>query len=135
VSTLEQRITETLALHQWYDATTDHEDPATGCTGCDDWFSDENAIENGAFATHQAAVLAPVIAEAQAEALRAAAVGFVVVDIKTRELDWDGVLHPTREAAVESLTGPHQMWCRTREEATDERSFFGEVYEILPVTR
>lgn len=60
--------------------------------------------------------------------------GFVVVDIKTRKMDWDGELHLTREAALESLTGPRQMWCRTPEEATDERTYYGDVYEILTVT-
>lgn len=62
-------------------------------------------------------------------------VGFVIVDIKTRKLDWDGELHPTREAAIESLTGPHQMWCSTPEESSEERTYYGDVYEILPVSR
>lgn len=59
-------------------------------------------------------------------------IGYVVVDIKTRSLDWDGELHPTEEAAIESLTG-HTWWCKSLEEETDERTFYGTVYEILPV--
>lgn len=66
--------------------------------------------------------------EARAEA------GFVIVDIKTRQLDWDGELHPTREAAIESLTGKYQWHCRTPEEATEDRTYYGNYYEILPVT-
>lgn len=69
----EQKITDTLAGHQWYDATSDNEDPATGCTGCDDWFGSEDALDDGTFAAHQAAVLAPIIREAQAEALKSTA--------------------------------------------------------------
>lgn len=59
-------IAAALAGHQWYDATTDSEDPATGCTGCDDWFSDEYAVENGIFAAHQARAVLAAISEAGA---------------------------------------------------------------------
>lgn len=62
-------------------------------------------------------------------------VGFVIVDIKTRKLDWDGEMHPTREAAIDSLTAGRTWWCRAPEEATDERTYYGEVYEILAVTK
>lgn len=65
---IEESLAEVLAAHQWYDATTDSEDPATGCTGCDDWFGDENAVDDGTFAKHVAAALAPVIREQEAEA-------------------------------------------------------------------
>jgi hypothetical protein len=51
-------MAEALAKHQWYDATNDREDPAIGCTGCDDWFGSEDALDDGTFATHQAAELA-----------------------------------------------------------------------------
>ena len=74
------------------------------------------------------------IAKACADAKAESTVGFVIVDIKTRKLDWDGEMHPTREVAIESLTG-HTWWCRTPEEATDERTYYGDVYEILPVTQ
>jgi hypothetical protein len=50
-------MAEVLAGHQWYDATTDNEDPATGCTGCDDWFGSEDALDDGTFAAHQADML------------------------------------------------------------------------------
>lgn len=66
-------IARVLALHQWYDATTDKEDAATRCTGCDDWFGDDYAVDDGTFAAHQAAVLAPLILRERAEALREAA--------------------------------------------------------------
>lgn len=61
--------------------------------------------------------------------------GFVIVDIKTREIDWDCELHPTREAAFESLTGPCQSYCRTPEEETEERTYWGKHYEILAVMK
>ncbi len=61
MSVTEEQIAKVLAEHQWYDATNDNEDPATGCTGCDDWFGSEYALDDGTFATHQAAVLAPLI--------------------------------------------------------------------------
>lgn len=57
-------IAAALAGHQWYDATTDSEDPATGCTGCDDWFGDENAVDDGTFAAHQARAVLAAISEA-----------------------------------------------------------------------
>jgi hypothetical protein len=63
-----ERVTEVLREHQWYDATSDHEDPAIGCIGCDDWFADENALDDGTFAAHQAAALSALIQEAQAGA-------------------------------------------------------------------
>jgi len=66
--TSHEQIAKVLTEHQWYDATTDHEDPATGCTGCPDWFGSEDALDDGTFAAHQTAVLAPLFAEAQAEA-------------------------------------------------------------------
>ena len=59
-------IAEVLAEHQWYDATNDSEDQATGCTGCDDWFGDENAVDDGTFAAHQARAVLAAISEAGA---------------------------------------------------------------------
>jgi hypothetical protein len=73
-------MAEVLAEHQWYDATTDNEDPATGCTGCDDWFGSEDALDDGTFAAHQAAALSAagfgLVADAKAEALEEAADDF-----------------------------------------------------------
>lgn len=63
---MESIIAAALASHQWYDATTDSEDPATGCTGCDDWFGDENAVDDGIFAAHQARAVLAAISEAGA---------------------------------------------------------------------
>ena len=51
-------MAEVLAKHQWYDATTDNEDPATGCTGCPEWFGSEDALDDCTFAAHQAIELA-----------------------------------------------------------------------------
>ncbi|MGP5162583.1 hypothetical protein [Arthrobacter rhombi] len=64
-----EQIADILAEHQWYDASGSCEDPAIGCTGCDDWLSDENALDNGAFAAHQAGMLEPVIREREDEAV------------------------------------------------------------------
>ena len=50
-------MADVMAKHQWYDATTDNEDPAIGCTGCADWFGSEDALDDGTFAAHQAAAL------------------------------------------------------------------------------
>lgn len=60
-------------------------------------------------------------------------IGYIVVDNVTKALDWDGELHPTEEDAIESLTGPHQMWCKSIEEETEERTFWGTSYMICPV--
>lgn len=54
----QKTMAEVLAEHQWYDATEDHEDPATGCTGCPEWFGSEDALDDGTFAAHQAFELA-----------------------------------------------------------------------------
>lgn len=54
---MSKTMEDVLAEHQWYDATNDREDPATGCTGCDDWFGSEGAPDDGTFAAHQAAAL------------------------------------------------------------------------------
>lgn len=70
-------MAEVLAAHQWYDATTDNEDPATGCTGCPDWFGSEDALDDGAYAAHQAEMLTAAgfgpVKEAGAVALEEAA--------------------------------------------------------------
>ncbi len=50
-------MADVLAEHQWYDATTDHEDPATGCIGCPEWLGSEDALDDGSFALHQAETL------------------------------------------------------------------------------
>jgi hypothetical protein len=70
-------MAEVLAAHQWYDATTDNEDPATGCTGCPEWFGSEDALDDGSFANHQADMLTAAgfgdVREAGAQALEEAA--------------------------------------------------------------
>jgi|SRR6185312_14233570 len=64
-----EKIAAVLAEHQWYDASSmEADDPAIGCIGCDDWFGSEDALDDGTFAAHQAAQLAPVVREAQAAA-------------------------------------------------------------------
>jgi len=59
--------------------------------------------------------------------------GFVIVDRYTRKLNWDGELHPTETAAIESLTGPRQMWCKSLAEESEDKTYFGKLYEICPV--
>ena len=70
-------MAEVLAKHQWYEATSDQEDPATGCTGCPEWFGSEDALDDGTFAAHQAIELANSgygdVREARAGALEDAA--------------------------------------------------------------
>lgn len=82
-------MAEVLAAHQWYDATTDNEDPATGCTGCPDWFGSEDALDDGAYAAHQAEMLTAAgfgpVKEAGAKALEEAA---AVVSSEESE-QWD----------------------------------------------
>jgi hypothetical protein len=60
-------------------------------------------------------------------------IGYVVVDVQTKKLDWDGDLHPSKDAAVASLTGAGQMWCKSVEEEDDERTYWGSAYMICPV--
>jgi len=64
--------------------------------------------------------------------------GYIIVDKKTRAIDWDCELHPSIEAAIESMTGPRQSMCRTVEEeddvANDGRTAWWLVYSIHPVT-
>jgi len=59
-----ERVKGALAEYQWYDATTDHEDPATGCTGCPDWFGSEDALDDGTFAAHQTAIVLAALRDA-----------------------------------------------------------------------
>jgi hypothetical protein len=51
--------------------------------------------------------------------------GWIIVDRKTRALDWDGELHPTKEAARLSLTEDFSR--------NDEGWRPFELYEILRV--
>jgi hypothetical protein len=79
------------------------------------------------------------ITRAMADAILAAGyrkprtIGYVVVDVVSKALDWDGEMHPSEEAAIESLTGPHQMWCKSAEEETEDRTFWGSAYMICAV--
>jgi hypothetical protein len=60
-------------------------------------------------------------------------IGYVVVDKETQKLDWDGEMHPLRVDAIESLTGPRQMWCKNLEDETEDRTYWGKAYIICPV--
>jgi hypothetical protein len=60
-------------------------------------------------------------------------IGYVVVDKETKKLDWDGELHPLRVDAIESMTGPHQMWCKSLEDETEDRAYWGSAYDICAV--
>lgn len=75
---IEARFATVLGAHQWYDATADSEGPAVRCTSCDDWYGDENAVNDGTFGKHQAEMLSDAIAEAQAAVLRGSADAFQV---------------------------------------------------------
>ena len=61
--------------------------------------------------------------------------GFVVVDKVSLALDWDGEMHSSREGAIESLTGPHQMWCKYINDETDDKTYWGRAYMICPVLK
>jgi hypothetical protein len=61
-------------------------------------------------------------------------IGYVVVDRETKLIDWDMEVHPLRVNAIESLTGPYQMWCKSLEEETDDRTYWGKAYMICKVT-
>lgn len=58
---------------------------------------------------------------------------FVIVDRQTREVDWDGEVHATREAAIASLTGPGHY----SDDPTDDQAlglgYWGEAYEIAEI--
>ena len=63
---------------------------------------------------------------------------YVIADKRDGKLDWDGELHPSIDACIESMCGQSQSYVRTEEEATDEdRTVWSEDYEIrrvLPLT-
>lgn len=60
-------------------------------------------------------------------------IGYVIVDKVTKKLDWDGELHSLRVDALESMTGPRQAFCKNLEDETDDRTYWGKVYDICPV--
>lgn len=60
-------------------------------------------------------------------------IGYIVIDTDTNEIDWDGKLHPTRDAAIESMTGPGMMWCNSADEETEDKTYWGRAYIICPV--
>lgn len=82
--------------------------------------------------------LATAAIRAYLSSLPADTLGYIIVDKKTRAIDWDGELHPSIEAAIESMTGPHQSMCRTAEEeddaANDGRTAWWRVYSVHSVT-
>lgn len=62
-------------------------------------------------------------------------IGFVIVDRYTNKIDWDGELHPTVEAAIDSLTGPRQMWCKTPEEENEDKTYWATAYMLCRVVK
>ena len=59
--------------------------------------------------------------------------GFIIIDRETKEIDWDGAMHPTPEQAIASLTGPRHMYCKTEAEENDEKTYWKRHYMICPV--
>lgn len=62
------------------------------------------------------------------------ATGYVIVDKATGTLDWDGELHKTVDAAIQSLTDPWQEFADSDEDAAATgRKNWRDVYEIRRV--
>lgn len=61
--------------------------------------------------------------------------GYVIIDGNTGVMDWDGLVHDTRDAAVRSLTERGSGFCRTEAEAEadDDLMPWWTVYNIHPV--
>ncbi|UKA69563.1 hypothetical protein [Arthrobacter sp. FW306-06-A] len=55
--------------------------------------------------------------------------GYVIADKKTGAIDWDGEVHPTVEAAIESMCGPFQSFSREKDDP--DKDYWGDVYDIL----
>ena len=60
-------------------------------------------------------------------------VGYIIVNPISDVLDWDGVIHETKQSAIESLTGPHDPFCNTESEHHDDCTPWWESYNIHPV--
>ena len=63
-------------------------------------------------------------------------VRFVIVDKITGALDWDGDLHPSREAAIASMCGRHSMYVATPEDVDDRDAisvYWADDYDICEV--
>jgi hypothetical protein len=60
-------------------------------------------------------------------------IGYIILNPNTDVGDWDDCLHLTEESAIESLTGPHDPYCRTEAERTDDIVPWWEDYDIHPV--
>ncbi|YCK81371.1 hypothetical protein M1D89_20225 [Arthrobacter sp. D3-18] len=58
-------------------------------------------------------------------------VGYVIADKATGSMDWDGQVHPSVEAAINSMCGPYQSY--SRETDDPERDHWSVTYNILPV--
>lgn len=62
---------------------------------------------------------------------------YIVLDRKTHENDWDGITHPTREAALESLCSPFSSYVRTPAEEDDDadgiRTYWERDYRICEI--
>ena len=97
-------MAEVLAEHQWYDATTDNEDPAIGCTGCPEWFGSEYALDDGTFPAHQAAALSTAgfgpVRETQAPEVR-------YVELTNGETELDEVVARDAYVHLEAMDDNH----------------------------
>lgn len=61
--------------------------------------------------------------------------GYIILDINTREPDWDATVHKTREDAVESLTGHRQPYSRAFAPEDDIRPRWANHYIIARVEK
>lgn len=62
-------------------------------------------------------------------------IGYVIVSNIDSWLDWDDELHPSIEAAIDSLTGTYSPLCRSEEDRTKTKKPWWEEYEIHPVLK
>ena len=58
-------------------------------------------------------------------------VGYVIADKATGSMDWDGQVHPTVEAAINSMCGPRQSFSREKDDP--DKDHWNVVYNILAV--
>lgn len=65
-------------------------------------------------------------------------IGHVIIDKETRLIDWDGEVHATREAAIDSLCssryGIPADFTRCEDEGSINRPYWGDQYIIGTVT-
>jgi len=58
-------------------------------------------------------------------------VGYVIADKATGSIDWDGEVHPTFEAAIDSMCGQHQSYSREKDNL--DKDHWSVTYDILAV--